>query len=187
MKLAIKPKIISSASQRARVLSYSWQLLEKDVKTIARQIKKNHKFDTLLVMVRGGMVPAIMLTHLLGRKDLAFFQVHRALSNNPHDWGDFQIKNIPPIRRGEKFLLVEDIIFTGKTLNKVIDYILSQGGKITAIASLVADEKFLKSEAEKYPKINLICPHFCRHQQWIRFPWENKIRGEKLAGWLLGF
>lgn len=75
-------------------LYYSWKQFDSDIKRIAKLLRiKKKKFDSIWGPERGGLVPAVCLSHALGLKYVA----------KP---------------RGKKTLIVDDISDTGRTLKK---------------------------------------------------------------------
>lgn len=178
MKLLNKPKKLKVEGSKATALD--WSYLEKSIDLFEKEIKKNKiKIDYLLVMVRGGMIPAVMLSHRLKIRELDFYQAIRTASDNPHDYGIFSARHTPEIVKGKNYLVVEDIIFKGDTLNEGLKFIKSKGGKVSAVVSLMSDEKYFKSENFKIYSERFICAYTCTHKNWIRFPWESKVKGEK--------
>jgi hypothetical protein len=179
MKLLNKPTKIKISG--AKVTALGWPYLEKAIDLFEREIMKNKiDADGILVMVRGGMIPAVMLSHRLKMREMDFYQAIRTASDDPHDYGKFIAQHKPKITAGKKYLVIEDIIFKGETLNAGLKFIKSKGGKISAVASLLADEKYFTSDNFKINDSKLICAYQCEHKNWIRFPWESKVKGEKM-------
>ena len=125
------------------------------------------------------MVPATMLSHRLKIRKLVFYQGIKTRSNKPHDYGDFYCDSLPKIISGCKYLIVEDIIFEGDTVNSAVNYIKKSGGICIGVCSLVIDENLRIIPAGSTNSTPLICAYQCENLKWIRFPWELKIKNEK--------
>jgi len=178
MKLLNRPAKLRDS--KSKVTALDWSFLERAILLFEKQIKNNRiKADYLLVMVRGGMIPAAMLSHYLKIREMEFYQVLRTVSDKPHDYGTPTPRHLPKIISGKRYLIVEDIIFKGETLNEGLKFIKAKGGRVAAVVSLLADEEFFKSKNFQVYQDKLICAYECRHKNWIRFPWEKKIKGEK--------
>ncbi len=75
-----------------RKISYSWIQFDQDIKKIAKSLqKKKRRFDNVWGPERGGLVPAVCLSHALGLKFVS----------GP---------------KSKKTLIVDDVADTGKTL-----------------------------------------------------------------------
>lgn len=178
MKFINRPKRLV-VPQKDKIIFLDWPLIEKAIFLFNRQIKNLPKFDTIFVLVRGGMVPATMLSHRLKIRKLVFYQGIKTCSNKPHDYGDFYCDSLPKLVPGGKYLIVEDIIFEGDTVNSAVDYIKESGGSCVGICSLVIDENLRIIQAGSANSIPLICAYECENLKWIRFPWELKLQAEK--------
>lgn len=179
MKLLNKPKLIKTQLQEYEYAALSWQHIEKAVHLFKNQIsQKPIKFDTILVLVRGGMAPAVILAHALDKRDLIFLQGIKTGSNKPHDYQKFSVKTLPKIEKNKKYLIIEDIIFEGDTIFKAIEYVESKQGKVSGVCSLVGDEMLFKQHNLKHHHVPLVCAYQCQYLKWMRFPWERKIKKE---------
>lgn len=176
MKLLNRPKLLQ-VKERDEYIALQWSHLERATALFAQKLQKLEEFDTLLVLVRGGLAPAACLAHRLNKRNLIFLQGMKTGSNKPHDYKKLSVSLLPKVREGEKIVIVEDIIFEGDTAGKAIEYVHAKRGGVVAVCALVADENFLQKKAFGN-SIPFVIAHQCKHLKWIRFPWERKIRNE---------
>ena len=99
-------------------IHYSWQELQEDVSKIAQEIlDSDWRPQEIIGILRGGAIPGIMLSHLL---DIPFRPIQWStrdhIRQDVASWKEVTTK----AGRGEKFLLVDDIIDSGKTLSDMI-------------------------------------------------------------------
>lgn len=141
-------------------LSLSWDETDKLLASLAKKIKSSFKPDFVVGVARGGLVPAVRLSHMLGDKDLRVMQVKyykdRKRLKKPSLL--FDIKAI----KGN-VLVVDDVADTGNSLKFVLDHVKKKckgDVKFATIAckpSSRAKPDFFVFETEK----------------WIIFPWES--------------
>jgi orotate phosphoribosyltransferase len=177
MKLINKPNKIV-VDQINNIIHLDWQAIEVAVGLFHKKIEKISPFDSLLVLVRGAMVPAAMLSHSLNNRNMKFYQGVKTNSNKPHDYGKFRSLLLPKLMPGERLLIVEDIIFEGDTVNNAIDYVIKCGCVCVGVCSIVIDENLKNLPAIKRNSVPLIGAYECENLKWIRFPWEIKIDNE---------
>ncbi|MFA6422895.1 MAG: phosphoribosyltransferase family protein [Patescibacteria group bacterium] len=174
MKFANKPKLMSNKS---KVICLSWDNIFNGVLKSIESLDAS-SFDEILVMARGGMVPAAIISHHTVKRDLSFYQGKRTASNTPHDYCEFVETGMSSkIKKGKRYLIVEDIIFKGVTIDGAIAKIKKGGSTLTGICSIVIDEKFDMSSSNY--GVSLYVAFICPHLKWIRFPWEKRVKGEK--------
>ena len=179
MRLVNYPKMYDAESE---ALSPSWDQIQAGAELIINNLSEL-EFDKIVVVVRGGMVLSIIISHRLGIKNIDFYQVSRNSSDKPRSYSSVKIKKYPVIKKGEKILVVEDIVYKGESINSLIKKINTLGASTVAVCSLFMDEGFESDYLNKVGdnKINYIAAYKCRADKWIRFPWENKIKGEKIG------
>ncbi len=111
--------------QCALILQKPW-IAEKLCKELAKKMK-SHKIDTVIGPALGGMVVSYEMGRALKVKSIFAERVD----------GSFTLRRGFSVKRNERFLVVEDVITTGKSIYEVIDLVENMGGKIAAVASVV--------------------------------------------------
>lgn len=162
---------------KSKVICLSWDDILDGVLRSIESLDAS-SFDEILVMARGGMVPAAIISHHTVKRDLSFYQGKRTASNTPHDYCDFvETAMSSKIKKGKRYLIVEDIIFKGVTIDGAIAKIKKGGATLAGICSVVIDEEF--DVASTNSGVSLYVAFICPHLKWIRFPWEKRVKGEK--------
>ena len=148
----------------------SWEQIDVFVKRIAKNIKENNiTIDTIVPIVRGGMVPGRLLSELLGVKDI--FCITASLydeSDKRRSSVDLKYFDQYANFWRKTILLVDDIADSGLTLTEVRD---------------MFDEDFLHrpnkimSATVYYKSCSKFMPDFIGEtadvNSWIVFPWES--------------
>ena len=111
--------------QCALVLQKPW-VAEKLCRQLAKSLK-GHKIDSVIGPALGGMVVSYEMGRALKVKSLFAERVD----------GSFMLRRGFSIKKNERFLVVEDVITTGKSIYEVIDLVEKLGGKVEAVASMV--------------------------------------------------
>ena len=177
MRLINRPQLYDADSP---TLAPTWNQIEIGAERIVAKIRGT-KFNKILVVVRGGMVLSIIISHRFHIKKMCFFQGSRNLSDKPHSYSKLRIYQQADVNKGDRVLIVEDIVYKGNSIDAVIKNVNKVGGEVAAVCSLFMDQGFQSKYLETVgnEKIPYITAFKCKNLKWIRFPWENKIRGEK--------
>ena len=137
----------------------SWRSINNQVAWIHSQMDQSgYTPDLILGLTRGGLIPAVMLSHLLGVPMIA------AQYSSKDGAGGGEHRNRLPHIDAHHILIVDDIADTGYTLQEVADHYTKAHHQV-ATASLY------------YKKSSVIKPKFHAAQiesdsPFIYFPWE---------------
>jgi uncharacterized protein len=134
----------------------SWEEVELLTKTVAQKIQTlNKKYDIILGITNGGIIPARLIARELDINHIQFISVRNKKLFK---------RELPPLFKSKKYLVVDDILDTGKTFSKVWN--------TTRI--LNCDFVFLMSRYRYTGKLSLFIGKLLNHNKWIVFPWEMK-------------
>ena len=134
----------------------SWEEVELLTKTVSQNIQNlNKKYDIVLGITNGGIIPARLIARELDINHIQFISVRNKKLFK---------RELPPLFKHKKYLVVDDILDTGKIFSKV--------GNITRI--LNCDFAFLMSRYRYTGKLSLFIGELLNHNKWIVFPWEMK-------------
>lgn len=143
-------------------LALGWSEIEQDCAILASEIKY---CDVILSLGRGGLVPGVMLSHLLDCKVFNF----GLKSYKENLAGDIIITQAPGIKfnsdyRNKKVLVVDDLSDKGSTLQYIKDYLDTHEFKYYRFATLYIKKstKFTPTYYIKEFDDNI----------WLDFPWE---------------
>ena len=134
----------------------SWEEVELLTKTVSQKIQTlNKKYDIVLGITNGGIIPARLIARELDINHIQFISVRNKKLFK---------RELPPLFKHKKYLVVDDILDTGKTFSKVRN--------TTRI--LNCDFVFLMSRYRYTGKLSLFIGKLLNHNKWIVFPWEMK-------------
>jgi len=140
-------------------IKMTWNKYNQAIDKIAKHFI-NSKFDVIIGLTRGGLIPAICLSHKLDTPILPF---------NPHLLhanGDEREKINLPISPviGRRILVVDEISDTGKTLSKCTKF-FEKRGYITTTTVVYTN----KQTTIFKPNFSV----FDSQKKWVVFPWEH--------------
>lgn len=112
---------------------------------LADKIKKelNSSIDLILSPAIGGIIVGYEIGRQLGIKTMFCERVN----------GKFELRRGFKIKKGEKILLIEDVITTGKSSLEAVECVEGEGGKVVAEASLIKRNSETKLP---FPVVSLI-------------------------------
>jgi hypoxanthine phosphoribosyltransferase len=131
-------------------LIVTWADLERLVEDLAGQVRG--EYDVMLVVTRGGLVPAGMLAYRLGIRDIivaavAFYDD----AGRPRERPSFLQFPSDPLLRGRRVLVVDEVWDTGTTIQAVIDRVRLAGGRpTTAVLHYKPTRSRVPSEPDHY-------------------------------------
>lgn len=150
----------------------NWDKFEKLCNIIINDIILNNfhlEKVSLLGIARGGLPLLSYVSHHVKIRELSIIQLKMTMSDKPFDYGTASII-FKAIRNDfDKFIILEDIIFTGQTIQLVQDEIYKENKEIIAIYSLVADEAYKND----FIKVPIRTAAIIKKNKWVKFPWEN--------------
>ncbi len=145
-----------------------WNNIER---LISKCLKKlpDTKFDFIVTIARGGLIPSVIISHKLGIRDILIIDIQRTLND---DINAFKISPLINVGhnfskiKGKKILLVDDIIGSGETLKTAIFFLEKYDPQKIETVCLVFNKNNYK-EGNPLPEyigmtVNL----------WVVFPWE---------------
>lgn len=140
-------------------------------KKLADIIKQDTiKYDTIISIGRGGMIPSRLLSELLNIRDIQIFNIKaytddKKLGNitaGTFEYRKLEFKNI---------LIVDDVYTTGTTIDTVTKLILDNTENIH-ITTVTIFENIHQLNIERQPDIYSTV--YDADKDWIVFPWEGE-------------
>lgn len=131
----------------------SWFEVHHLVREVAGLIKKDgNKFDCVLGIATGGIIPAKLLAEELGIDDIKLIPVR-----------DKQViySDLPRLDKRQQYIVIDDIHDTGATSQKVSAALKGYDYKFAFCLS-------------RYPDCKGIFGRILNHNRWIVFPWEKE-------------
>lgn len=145
-------------------IRFSYNQITQMCEGLAEEIERWEQKPTSIVgLIRGGCVPAVILSHLLGIpcKMLAYSS-HNGFGDNQ----DAENQISDEIANAPNQLIVDDICDSGNTMKEVMDAIRIAGNRATSCTLIYRDHDKSKYEPDMYAtRITT--------QSWVIFPWEK--------------
>ena len=143
------------------------QIIVNDI--IANDFHLNH--ICLLGTARGALPLLTYVSHQTEIRDLSIIQLKMTNSDKPFDYGNVSIL-LKAIRDDyDKFIILEDIVYKGKTIQRVQEELRKDKKEIIAIYSLIIDEAYKND----FIKNKVKSASILKQNKWVKFPWEKKI------------
>ena len=134
----------------------NWDDIENLVKKTALKIKKNNKkYDLIIGIKNGGIIPAILISRELDINDIEFITIRK----------NKMFKKFNKFPKDKKYLLIIDEIYdTGKTFFIVNEYFKRFEYDYACLVSRY-----------RIPDNNnkIVTGKVLNHKKWVVFPWEN--------------
>ena len=137
----------------------------------ARKIQRSSfKPKVVIVITRGGWIPARVLSDFLGVYDLAITEVKFYLGVAITRDEPFLTWDVPAIVAGKKTFLADDIADTGKSLPLALDYLEQR------------DVSEVRTATVYRKPLSVITPDCCEKiaRFWAVFPWDTKVTIRKI-------
>jgi uncharacterized protein len=151
-------------------LKLDWDNIDFLINCIADQIKHKHiKFNSIIALGRGGLIPGAALSYKLGILDLQNLGI-----STREDDGKFidtiVYQRPEKINEKGKILVVDDINDSGRTFTTVKSILNSQyniDSKDVYFASLI------KRNSTEFEDSNTISGNTVYSTSWLQFPWDK--------------
>lgn len=139
----------------------SWYDVEKAVTALATTLEREFVPELIVGIARGGLIPAVRLSHLLGDKllrmiHIKFYKGVDLRQEKPELLAD--VGKLP-----KKVLIVDDVADTGETLEFVREHVRRKGAKEVRVATIA-----YKPRSKLKPDYYVF-----ETDKWIVFPWEE--------------
>lgn len=150
----------------------SWANFEHLAQLIVKNIIENElhlKKVCLLGCARGALPLLTYVSHHTGIRAISIVQLKMTKSDLPFDYGEASVL-LKAIRKDfDDFIVLEDIIYKGQTIQQIQKEIEKENKKIIEIFTLVIDEKY----QNEHISANVKAAAIMATNKWIKFPWEK--------------
>jgi uncharacterized protein len=153
-----------------------WAEITAITDQLARAVGAGARLDVVVGILRGGMIPAIRLAHVLGLRDVRALEVThtaadgvnaaktpRPVIRNPSSLGDLT---------GLDVLLIDDAAGTGDTITASRGLLQAAGAGSVRAAACVLNEISWRRSGGRDPGSALTFVGAV-YQGWVVFPWET--------------
>lgn len=144
-------------------------LISKDI--LDKYVKEGRKVG-FIGLARGGLPLLVAVSHRTGVREVNVVQIKMTNSNERWDYGKPEFVNGFIDEDIDEFILFEDMVSHGRSVNLLVNELTKKNKKVLAIYTLVLNEDMkqlsLDNEYMDINYVNLIC-----QQQWVYFFWEK--------------
>jgi hypoxanthine phosphoribosyltransferase len=145
---------------RAIITHPSWHQIDKACAVLAGKINRvDHSKSAIVGLARGGLVPSVIISHILGLK---VFPISYSSKKGQGEYKDYD--NVLPKIPINTIWLIDDIIDSGNSMKEIHDHYFKAGHNMFS-ASL-----YYKTSSIFRP--NLYWQEIPAESNWICFPWE---------------
>ncbi len=153
-----------------KFMKVSWNRTEKYCIMLYDKINKNFKFDCIVAISRGGLIPARIISDLSYIRDIGNLRIE---SYDVYNKKEAKItQDISIDIKNKNVLLVDDIADSGDSLILAKNYLLKNSPKNLMTATL------------HYKVTSKIRPDFFAEEidadTWLIYPWEKRETARKL-------
>jgi len=139
----------------------SWHDVEKAIVALANTIRQEFDPDIIVGVARGGLIPAVRLSHLLGDKLMQVIHLRYYAGVNLRKEKPELLADVDELKG--KVLVVDDVADTGASLEFVVNHLKKKGVKEMRVATIA-----WKPKARVKPDFFVY-----ETDKWIVFPWEE--------------
>lgn len=147
-------------------MDYTYEMFYNSINQLADDIevtmsREEDEYDYIVGVTRGGLIPAVFLSHILGIPMVA-------INWSTRDSGIKCIGNDTiQLLMGKRVLIVEDIVDSGKTLSELID-------SLRDICSFHIAALIYNTSQNIVPEFYDVTIDRNEYAHWINFFWEDK-------------
>ena len=176
MKECLKKDILINEGDTGKKIRFDESMFLDAVKVIAADIIKNYDLKSkkigLVGIARGALPLLVALSHELEIRSISVIQVQMTNSDKKYDYGLAKIVNGYIDDYCDEYIVLEDMISHGRSVNLAVNELTEKNKKVLAIYSLFMnrDMKKLKLDNE-YMDIKYV--YLTRQEQWVYFFWEK--------------
>ncbi len=153
----------------------SWAEINGLVALLAERAAHD-KIDCIVGVMRAGMIPAVMLSHITGIRHVSTIAIVRTRSDAIDAAKDAPVCHgilNPEALAGRRVLVVDDIIGKGLTMTMARDALIAAGAT-PVLATLVVNRENLGHD-----RFAEVADHWgCVVRGWVIFPWDREARGD---------
>ena len=140
-------------------IKLSWPKYIKAIDKISEHFK-DERFDVIIGLTRGGLIPAVRLSHTLNTPMLPFNP--HLLHSNGEERGNVKLPISPVVCK--RVLIVDDIADTGRTFNKCAKFFENRGFNVSTSAV------YINSQTTIFTPMYTV---YDNRGHWIIFPYEE--------------
>lgn len=155
-------------------LDLGWDELDRIIASLAERVRADGVPQVVAGILRGGMIPAVMLAHRLGVRSVRGIEVTRTLAEIPNG-----VKTPAPVitnpdslgdLTGADVLLVDDVAGSGHTADTAARLLSARAGRVRHAVVVVNAINWAAANTRAPREVLDYLGTTCAG--WVRFPWE---------------
>ncbi len=157
------------------VMNVSWNDINKIVESFSEQLSGINKPDCIVTIQRGGLIPAVMLSHKINVRDIIVIDARITIDDEINS-----CKGVPVLKKNialntisnKKIVIIDDILGSGETLNLVLNYIEKFNPiEVKTFVCFLNEMNFKNSQFKgEFLLNNTVIGKMV--DRWVMFPWE---------------
>lgn len=153
--------------------SISWKKIENLTDKIVEEIRENNKkYDWIISIQRGGLIPGVLISQKLGVKH-AVASISHYIGKEKHEIKDLYISMVGDIFPKDHILIIDDIADSGDSIKEAIKIVKKEEPLI----------KNIDTATLYYKPHSMVKPTFygkeIKNNIWAIFPWEHDEKQKK--------
>lgn len=156
-------------------LDLDWLRFTALVTNLAADAAEHGSPDVVVGVLRGGMIPAVLLAHRLGLRTVRAVEITHTSTDGLNAAKTVRPVLINPASLGDltglDALIVDDVVGSGHTLAAAVELAVAAGAARVRSAVCVVNELNWRPVNDREPHQVLTYVGVCC-QGWVRFPWE---------------
>jgi hypoxanthine phosphoribosyltransferase len=157
-------------------LDLDWAHLDRLIAVLAGRVREDSVPSVVVGILRGGMVPAVMLAHRLGVRSVRGVEVTHTTLDGPHGpKTPYPVITNPGSLgafAGADVLLVDDVAGSGDTVDAAAALLVGVAGRVRRAVVVVNLVNW--HAANTYPPHEVHDYLATTCAGWVRFPWEGR-------------
>ena len=152
-----------------------WSDLAGTVETLAGQVRADEMPDVVVGVLRGGMIPAVLLAHRLGVRMVRAVEIVHTVSDGVDAAKTTQPQVSNPVSLGVlaglDVLVVDDIAGSGDTIAHTVDLVrAAHAGRVRTAVCIVNAANWRRPQRPEQALTYI----GATVEGWMIFPWENR-------------
>lgn len=147
----------------------TWEGIADQVEELAAQLK-HERFDVMLIITRGGMIPGSILGYRLGLRNMlvAAVEFYDDVTGARGSAPTFLQFPADPLLKNQRVLVVDEVWDSGRTIAAVSERVRLAGGEpITAVLHFKPKNTEVDFKPDYYVKAT---------NAWIVYPWSKHVK-----------
>ena len=166
-------KLINNGDPSIKIY-YGEDIFLEDCEIISNDIKYRfgNKIYGIIGIARGALPMLTIISHRLNIRRCDIAQIKMTNSDEKWDYGETEILYDTIDDSVDEYIIFEDIISHGRSVNALVNELTKKGKKVLAIYSLILNDA-MKNYKLDNEYMDIYYTNKINQKQWVNFMWEN--------------